>query len=175
MRIFLVGFMGSGKSTFGKKLANKLNYKFIDLDDFIEDKYKLSIGDIFKQNGEDYFRQIENENLLNIIEQNNSNIVISAGGGTPCFYNNMDIMNESGLTIYIRQGANCLYHRLNRSKKFRPLIEGMQHFQLVEYLEKNLAIRKPFYEKAKYNILGKNLRTQQLISIVNKELKNRFK
>jgi len=168
MKVFLVGFMGSGKSTFGKKLANKLNYKFIDLDNYIEDKYNTTIREIFETRSEDYFRKIEHESLLEAIK--NNDLVISAGGGTPCYFNNMQIMNDNGLTIYIRQGANCLYHRLNRSKKFRPLIENMTHFQLIEYLETNLEKRKPFYEQAKYNILGKNLRTQQLVSIVNKEL-----
>ena len=171
MRVFLVGFMGSGKSTFGKKLANKLEYNFIDLDDYIEQKFNLTIREIFETKGEDYFRKIERESLLEAIK--NDNIVISAGGGTPCFFDNMQVMNNAGLTIYIRQGANCLYHRLNRAKKFRPLIQNMSHFQLIEYLETNLAKRKPYYEQAKYNILGKNLRTQQLVSIVKKELKIR--
>ena len=170
MKIFLVGFMGSGKSTFGKKLANKLEYKFIDLDDYIEEKYNTTIREIFETKGEDYFRKIERKSLLEAIEFDD--VVISAGGGTPCFFDNMQIMNNSGLTIYIRQGANCLYHRLNRSKKFRPLVQNMTHFQLIEYLETNLEKRKPFYEQAKYNILGKNLRTHQLVSIVKKESKS---
>ncbi len=169
MRVFLVGFMGSGKSIFGARLAEKLDYSFVDLEDYIEDIYSSPIKDIYSLKGEPYFRKIERQSLLELIEQ--ENIVISAGATTPCFMENMELMNEKGLTIYIRQGTNCLYNRLNRGKKFRPLIEGMSHFQLIEYLETSLAKRKPFYEQAKYNILGKNLRTIRLLEIVKHEMK----
>ena len=170
MIVYLIGFMGSGKARYGKRLAEEMQFNFVDTDILIEQKEKLEITEIFKTKGEDYFRKIERKSLLEAVEFND--VVISAGGGTPCFFDNMQIMNNSGLTIYIRQGANCLYHRLNRSKKFRPLVQNMTHFQLIEYLETILEKRKPFYEQAKYNILGKNLRTQQLVSIVKKESKS---
>ncbi|MCK5537351.1 MAG: shikimate kinase [Bacteroidales bacterium] len=169
MRVFMIGFMASGKSTFGARLAKKLDYPFVDLEEYIEEKYNSAIKDIFSLKGEPYFRKIERQSLLELMEQ--ENIVVAAGATTPCFVGNMELMNEKGLTIYIRQGANCLYSRLNRGKKFRSLIENMSHFQLIEYLETNLAKRKPFYEQAKYNILGKNLRTKILLDIVKREMK----
>ncbi len=166
MLIFLVGFMGSGKSTFGKRLADKLNYNFIDLDDYIEAKYNTTIKEIFATKGQDYFREIEKENLLEIIK--NENTVIAPGGGTPCYFDNMNIMNNAGFTVYIRQGTNCLHQRLNRSKKFRPLIENMKHFELVEYLETTMEIRAPFYRQAKITIAGKGLSTQKLERVIRK-------
>ena len=109
------------------------------------------------------------ENLLEIIK--NENTVIAPGGGTPCYFDNMDIMNNAGFTVYIRQGTNCLHQRLNRSKKFRPLIENMEHFELVEYLETTMEIRAPFYRQAKITVAGKGLSTKKLERVIQKHIK----
>ncbi len=167
MKIFFVGFMASGKIAFAKKIAIKLGYPHIDLDKYMEAKYRAEVKEIYRTNGEVNFRKIEQHCLIEIMAKDD--IVISTGGSTPCSLGNMDLMNQEGITIYIRQGSNCLYRRLTGAKKYRPLIESMSHFQLVEYIETSLEKRKPCYEQAKYNVLGKNLRTQKLLSIINKE------
>jgi len=101
MKVFLIGFMGSGKTTTGKELAQALGYQFIDLDTFIEEKYNQTIKTLFEYHGEDYFRKIENDALLEVTEMK-GNMVIASGGGTSCFYNSVEFMNSVGITIYLR-------------------------------------------------------------------------
>ena len=160
MTIFLVGFMGCGKSTLGKKLAKNLDFNFIDLDDFIEDCEARTIQEIFEINGESYFRKLERFYLLKVI--NNKNIVISVGGGTPCFYDNINQMNKNGLTIYINMPTKVLVNRLKSSNKFRPLIEGMKEIELKDYINKTIREREVFYNKSHKIVNGINLSAKQL-------------
>ena len=143
--------MGCGKSTLGKKLANNLDFNFIDLDDFIED---------FEINGESYFRKLERFYLLKVIK--NKNIVISVGGGTPCFYDNINQMNKNGLTIYINMPTKVLVNRLKSSNKFRPLIEGMKEIELKDFINKTIREREVFYNKSHKIVNGINLSAKQL-------------
>ena len=160
MTIFLVGFMGCGKSTLGKKLAKNLDFNFIDLDDFIEDCEARTIQEIFEINGESYFRKLERFYLLKVI--NNKNIVISVGGGTPCFYDNINQMNKNGLTIYINMPTKVLVNRLKSSNKFRPLIEGMKEIELKDYINKTIREREVFYNKSHNIVNGIKLSAKQL-------------
>ena len=119
MRIFLIGFMGCGKSSIGEELAKSLNYSFLDLDHYIEKNEDARIVDIFNEKGEDEFRKIEHTYLKNIVLFNNT--VIATGGGTPCYFNNMEIIKHNGVSIYLKYNADTLSLRLFKNKNQRPL------------------------------------------------------
>ncbi|MEG0499592.1 MAG: shikimate kinase [Rikenellaceae bacterium] len=157
MLIFLIGYMGCGKSSLGKPLSGLMNYKFIDLDSYIEQECGMRIPDLFAHYGESYFRKEERRCLIELCE-NEENCVISTGGGTPCYEDNMEIMNRYGITVYINLEKTILISRLLTSKKKRPLIESMDEEQLREFIEKSLSIREPFYNKATINITGRNIK-----------------
>lgn len=142
-RVFILGYMGSGKSTVGKKLAKKMLYSFIDLDKFIEEKYSRKIADIFIEEGEDTFRKIEREALDDVVKMDN--VVISLGGGTPCFYDNMDIIQENGISIYLKMTASALLQRLQKAKVERPLLKGMGENEKMEFIQQQLGERERFY------------------------------
>lgn len=145
-RIFLIGYMGSGKTTIGKKLAKYLSLSFIDLDDFIQNKYRKSIAEIFNEVGEKGFREIECKALAEVSEI--EDVVISTGGGAPCFYNNMNIMNQAGVTIYIEAEPEELACRLLASKTVRPLIVGKSKEELIPFITKHLSQRECYYKSA---------------------------
>ena len=139
-RIFLVGMPGSGKSTAGKYLARELRYEFLDLDDLIEDQEGIKIAQIFKEQGEDYFRQLEQDELKRI---QGTRLVIATGGGTPCFFDNMEWMNTNGFTIFLNRDLETLIDR-TKGKEHRPLLLSNP----VESLKKLLEKRLPSYQKA---------------------------
>jgi len=156
MKIFLTGMPGCGKSTFGRKIARELSLDFIDLDKEIIKKEELSIIEIFELKGEDHFRKIESE-LLKEISLVNDNFVLATGGGAPCFYNNMDFMNEQGHTVFIDTPIETLLERLSQSGiNKRPLIKKMGEDNLFDGLSEKLNARLPFYKKAK-NIFKYNI------------------
>ncbi|MDD2930444.1 MAG: shikimate kinase [Fermentimonas sp.] len=146
-RIFIIGYMGSGKTTVGKKLAKSLSLSFIDLDAFIESKYRKTIAEIFAEKGEDGFRKIESKALSEValIED----VVISTGGGAPCFYNNMELMNKTGTTVYIQAEPGELAARLLASKTERPLVSSKSKDELIPFITKHLADRERYYRNAK--------------------------
>lgn len=145
-KIYLIGFMGSGKSTVGRKLASKLKWTFIDLDEEIERKIGMSIPEIFSKKGEAFFRETESDQLKNL--ETGTRTVISTGGGTPCFGENMKYMLESGLTIYLRMTPGQLKSRLLRSSEDRPLIKDIKKEELGEFIEKKLGEREKCYSRA---------------------------
>lgn len=147
MRIYLIGYMGAGKTTIGKSLALRMNLNYLDTDHFIENRYRKKISDIFATEGEDRFREIEHRILLEISEY--ENIVISTGGGLPCFNDNMTIMNNSGITVYIEVSDDELASRLDMSKSVRPVLKSRSGIELKDFVKDNLVVRKPFYEQAK--------------------------
>lgn len=153
MRIFLVGYMGSGKSTIGRKLSKQLQLPLIDLDHYIEEKQGMSVPEIFAQFGEAKFREFEAKYLQEAID-NNRRLVLSAGGGTPCKGDNMDRMNKAGITIYLKQSPAQLSQRLIKSKNPRPLIAGMSQEEICEFATQQLEIREPYYNKAQIVIDG---------------------
>ncbi len=148
MRIFLIGFMGSGKSYVGKRLAAQLQYTFYDLDELIEQETGTTIRDIFTGQGEDWFRQLESRVLRRSLLHERA--VISCGGGTPCFFDNMRWMNQHGITIWLNPPVKVLYQRLQRKPHKRPLLAGLTSEQAwMSFLETKLAERIPFYSQAK--------------------------
>jgi shikimate kinase len=165
MKIFLIGFMGSGKSTVGVDLAHILGYRFIDLDEYIEQKHNLSIKLIFETKGEDYFRMIENETLKEVCSFE-GDFVISSGGGTSCFYNNIDYMNRNGITVYLRAEVSTLVARLIESKVDRPLLWGKTKDELNEYIIRVLNERKKYYEKAQVIIDADNVNPKDLAQLI---------
>ncbi|MDQ3190298.1 MAG: shikimate kinase [Bacteroidota bacterium] len=160
MLIFLTGFMGCGKSTTGKKLANKLSYEFVDLDDYIEQKQGSKIGEMLNEKGEEYFRNIETACLAELASKNN--LVISTGGGTPCFNHNMNIINASGISIYLKLSVETLYGRLKNAKHTRPLLENLEGDKLKSTIRTKLAEREPFYSLSNYKVKAKDLNLEEL-------------
>ena len=144
MLIFLIVFMGCGKSSIGKELASSLKCSFLDIDHFIEKNEGSSIVDIFKEKGEDEFRKIEHAYLKNVVLFNNT--VISTGGGTPCFFNNMEIIKHNGISIYLKYNAETLSFRLFKNKNQRPLLKEFTHINdLKTYINELLKTREHFY------------------------------
>lgn len=154
-RIFLVGFMASGKTTTGKRISKKYNLEFIDLDAYIEQRYFMTVSQIFAEKGESGFREIERNMLKEVAEF--ENVVVAAGGGTPCFFDNMEIMNNSGETVYLKTSPEnlCKYLRMNGTDK-RPLVKGKTDEELLEYVSTTLAKREPFYSQAKHTIASED-------------------
>jgi len=144
-KIFLVGFMGSGKTTVGKKLASRLGWSFMDLDERIESGAGMKITEIFSEKGEPYFRKLEYDVLRNIEE---SETVVSTGGGTPCSDDNMEYMLNSGLTIYLKMTPSQLKGRLLKSSRERPLIKNVGIRELEGFIEKKLLEREKWYCRA---------------------------
>jgi len=167
-KLFLVGYMGSGKTTAGKKLAVKLNFEFIDLDKFIETEYQKTIPEIFKQEGEEAFRAKENNILKKLIVKDN--IVIACGGGTPCYYSNMELINNNGISVYLKMSTDALVNRLLNAKDKRPLIEGKSENELKSFVMRQLEKREDFYNKAKYTVKAKDLDMEELIKFLKPEL-----
>lgn len=152
--IFLIGYMGSGKTTTGKLLAKKLNLQFIDTDMFIENRYCKSISAIFEEKGETGFREIERRILLEILDF--ENVVVSTGGGTPCFFDNMDLMNQSGITVYLKASVDELAERLKNGKQKRPLVKGKDLEEIKTCIAANLEKREHFYNQAAFIFETKN-------------------
>ncbi len=148
MKIVLIGYMGSGKSTLGKALASRLSIPFLDLDYLIEEKTGMSIPEIFKSKGPIYFRKLESEVLLSLKDRNNS-FVLSTGGGTPCYGNNIGVMKEiTPNVVYIKLPVSALAKRLANTQEQRPIIADLNNEELVEFVGKHLFERLPFYEQA---------------------------
>jgi len=154
MRIFLTGYMGCGKSTIGRKVAALMGIHFIDLDKYIEERYFKSVPDIFAQEGEAAFREKERHALHEVSQF--EDIVVGTGGGAPCYFDNMQKMNDAGITIYLAPDNETLSFRLLKSKTVRPLILGKSKEELIKFIESALEKRAPFYEKSKIIIRGVN-------------------
>jgi len=150
MLIFLVGYMGCGKTTFGHRLATELGWQFADLDELIEERYKISIHDFFKKYGEESFRRIENMMLREQLTKHR--IIVSTGGGTPCFYNNMELMNRYGVTIFLNTPVPVLVQRLLNGKRKRPLVMGLRIDELTLKINQHLEQRIGYYNMAQYKI-----------------------
>ena len=161
--------MGSGKTTTGKDLAKAIGYEFIDLDQFIEQKYQTKIADIFANEGELGFRKKEREALHEILT--NTNIVLSLGGGTPVYYNNMEEITKNSVSFFIRVQLPQLVKRLENKKGTRPLIAHLTNEELTEFVAKHLFERNQYYEKAKYTISISNQSTLEILDQIMNHLK----
>jgi shikimate kinase len=167
-KFFLTGYMGSGKTTAGKKLSAKLGYEFIDLDKYIEEEYQMSIPQIFSSKGENEFRAMEHNALKKLVEKDN--IVIACGGGTPCYYNNMELMNNHGNTVYLKMSADSLVSRLLAAKDVRPIIANKSEKELHDFVARQLEKREDFYHQAQYVVKGKDLNVDELVSFVKEKV-----
>jgi len=154
-RIYIIGFMGSGKTTAGKKLASSLGWEFIDLDKEIENKTGETIPDIFSASGEEYFRKLEAEILTHLTTKTDT--IISTGGGTPCYGKNMDFMLETGLVIYIKMTPGQLKSRLEGSSVSRPLLSNKTGKELQQFISDKLTEREKYYLKASVVVAGISL------------------
>jgi shikimate kinase len=164
MKIFLIGFMGSGKTTLGRKLASKMGYEFIDLDHKLEQQVELSIAEYFSFFGEDAFRKLESEVLKKTVYS--ENVVISTGGGLPCYFDNMDWMKANGKTVYIKLSPKTLADRLETGKEERPLLQDKHGDDLVVFIEQKLAEREKYYSQANIIADGLSLTAERLEQIL---------
>jgi shikimate kinase len=147
MRIFLIGFMGSGKTHWGTRIAEKLRIPFYDLDAVIVNNEGMSISEIFVNKGEEYFRYTEKQTLEDLVSRE-ENFVLSAGGGTPCFFNNIDFMKRNGKVLWLNTSLEALNQRLIKEKMLRPLLKGITESGLRAYIIRKLSERKMYYEQA---------------------------
>ena len=154
IRIIIIGYMGAGKTTVGKALSNELGIPFYDLDWYIESMMRKSVKQIFDEKGEEGFRKIEYNMLHEVAEF--ENIILSGGGGTPCFFDNMDYLNQQGETVYLKATPEVLYGPLKIGKSVRPLLLNKTPEEVQVFIKEQLVHREPFYAKAK-NTLDVNL------------------
>lgn len=161
VRIFLTGYMGAGKTTLGKAFAREMGLSFIDLDWYIEERFHRTIGQLFAERGEEGFRLLE-RNMLHEAGDF-ENVVISTGGGTPCFFDNMDYMNAQGRTVFLDVDIETLFRRLRVATQQRPILQGKSDAELRDFIVKALAGRMPFYGKAHYRFDGSRLESLQQI------------
>ena len=145
-RVYLIGFMGSGKSTIGRFIGTDIGWKCIDMDHVFEKEHNCTISHFFETHGEQAFREEEGKILQKLSTE--KNIIISTGGGTPCHNNNMEIMKSTGLTIYIQVDPEELKKRLSSAKETRPLLSAKKEDELLQYIKTKLSEREPFYNRA---------------------------
>lgn len=162
MKIVLLGYMASGKSAVGRILSEKLNIQFIDLDSFIEEKEQLSISEIFETKGEIYFRKIEGIYLQELLNSKEST-VISLGGGTPCYGNNIDLIENKSNSFYLKATIDTIFDRLKNETSQRPLVATIGTENLKEYIAKHLFERSPYYDRAQHTVLVDNKNVGQII------------
>ena len=149
-RIILIGYMGSGKTTVGKALSKATGMMFYDLDWYIESRRRKKVAEIFAEVGEEGFRKIEYNMLHEVAEF--ENVIISCGGGTPCFFDNIDYLNQQGDVVYLKATPETLYRHLLMAKVERPLLKGKSPDELIAYITHHLKEREPFYEQARYHL-----------------------
>ena len=150
IRIILIGFMGAGKTTVGKALSKELGIPFYDLDWYIETRHRKKVAQIFTEAGEEAFRKIEYNMLHEVAEF--EDVIISCGGGTPCYFDNMDYLNRQGQVVYLKATPEVLYGHLLMSKNDRPLLRGKTPDELITYIREQLAKREQYYNKAQYTL-----------------------
>ena len=149
-RIILIGYMGAGKTTIGKALSKELGIVFYDLAWYIESRMRKTVSEIFAERGEEGFRKIEYNMLHEVAEF--EDVIISCGGGTPCFFDNMDYLNQQGQVVYLKAEPEVLYKHLLMAKVERPLLKGKSKEELLTFIKEQLEKREPFYTKARYTL-----------------------
>jgi len=165
MKIFLIGFMGSGKTTVGRQLAMQTGFSFVDTDRLVEMENGMSVAEIFAQHGEAKFREMECNILLGL--QKREYTVISTGGGMPCHNDNMSLMLASGKVVYLKTSPQELFRRLLRSRKERPLVKGKTENELLQYITEQLSKREPFYSRAEIILDSESFSMEEFLQILN--------
>lgn len=161
-RILLVGFMAAGKTTLGKALAKDLGLQFVDLDLYIESRYHATVSQIFAERGEEGFRQIERNMLHEVAEF--EDVIIATGGGTPCFFDNMEYMNAQGTTVFLDASVDVIFTRLTIARTQRPLVAGKTDEELRSYITETLKRRLPYYSRATHSFCANQLENVKQIS-----------
>ena len=170
MKLFLIGYMGCGKSTLGKRLAKRANFEFVDMDSLIEQREGAPVADIFHYAGEEYFRKTE-RTIIEEYGDAEGDYVISTGGGVPAWRDNMERMNVIGSTVYLRRTAQQIASRLSpHGRQKRPKLRGLNDEELVEFMTKNMAEREPFYSKATHVIECASYSDEEIIEIILSKL-----
>ena len=172
-RIFLIGYMGAGKTTLGKAFARAMGLTFIDLDWYIEERFHKTIRELFTERGEDAFRDLERRMLHEVGDF--EDVVISVGGGTPCFFDNVDYMNSVGETVFLDVDIRVLFRRLKIAKQQRPLLDGKSDEELMQFIQEDLQNRLPFYTRAKHTFNGEKLEDRRQIQQSVERLKELLK
>lgn len=147
-RILIIGYMGAGKTTLGKVLAKELGLPFYDLDWYIESRMMKTVPQLFAERGEEGFRKVEHNMLHEVAEF--EDVVISCGGGTPCFYDNMEYMNAQGDTVYLKASPEVLYAHLQMGKVERPLLKNKTREEMQAFIKEQLSEREKYYTKARH-------------------------
>lgn len=170
MTIFLIGYMGCGKTTLGRALAEAAHADFLDLDEYIEEKYETTITDLFARMGERCYRQLEREALIEVADR--QGVIISTGGGTPCHFDNMDIMNSHGLTIWLQTTAERLALRLclPGQRHNRPLIANLSDDEVLQTVKQALDYREQFYGKAQLRFDSTDIETAEQTAVTAQRL-----
>lgn len=160
-RIYIVGYMGAGKTTAARRLAQRMGWEVVDTDALFEEKYKISVNDFFNKYDEPLYRKLESEVLK--ATESLDHVVVSTGGGTACFFDNMDWMNQHGLTVFLRISPQAAVDRVIHSRHKRPLVEGKSEEELTEFVNQHYASRLPFYEQARIIVKSEDLDLDTLI------------
>ena len=164
MLIFIIGYMGAGKTTLGKRLADRLNYQFYDMDEMFEISSGYSIGNFFEKFGEAAFRQKEREMLISHLEDLHA--VIATGGGTPCYADNMALMNQTGITVFVDTEFDMIMKRLSGKIYDRPMLKNIPHEELPDFIREHMRARRSYYVKAMITVYGKEVDLESLIDAV---------
>jgi shikimate kinase len=167
MKIFLIGFMGSGKTHWGRLLSTKLELPFFDLDTVIAEAEQKNITQIFAENGEEYFRYKEMEVLESLVQKHDK-FILSCGGGTPCFFNNIDFMKKNGTVVWLNTSIDILKERLLRERKSRPLIRSISDEELKNYIIRKLSERKIYYEQSDIMVNEESISLNPLVELLLK-------
>ncbi|MCR5659909.1 MAG: shikimate kinase [Bacteroidales bacterium] len=167
-RIYIVGYMGAGKTTAARRLAQRLGWEVVDTDAMFEEKYKISVNNFFNKYDEPLYRKLESEVLKET--ENLKNTVISTGGGTACYFDNMEWMNQHGLTVFLRISEKAVVDRLLHAKRKRPLAVGKSEEELIEFVAQHYTSRLPFYEQAQITVKSENLDVDGLMNTIKENL-----
>lgn len=171
-RILLIGFMAAGKTTLGKALARELGLQFIDLDHYIENRYRSTVSQLFAERGEEAFRQIERNMLHEVAEF--EDVIIATGGGTPCFFDNIDYMNGQGTTVFLEASVDTIHTRLTIARTQRPLVAQKTSDELRDYIIQMLELRKPYYSRAHHTFCANRLenicQVEESVKLFKKEI-----
>lgn len=164
MKVFLIGYMASGKTRLGKELSEITGYPHIDLDEVFEERYRISVDDFFAKYDESSFRRLEQELLIET--ESMPNAIVSTGGGTPCFFRNMDFMKKNGVCIYLRINSRILAQRLEKVKRKRPLLKTVEPDEIEGVVRKHLEEREPFYFQANHVVEAHNINPEFIMKMI---------